>query len=41
MAIILSSKGIVPDEHWMHDIDIKDNNGNSIKSNLLRNNYIY
>ena len=25
----------------MHDIDIIDKEGNSIESNLLRNNYIY
>ena len=39
--MFLSSKGIVPDEYWMYDIDIKDRWGYSIRSNLLRNNYIY
>ena len=41
VAIILSSKDIVPDEHWMHDVDIEDNNGNSIRSNILKYNCIY
>ena len=39
--MIYSSKGIIPDEYWMHDIDIKDKYSNSIKSNLLEYNYIY
>ena len=39
--MIYSSNGIIPDEYWMHDVDMKDNWGNSIRINLLRNNYIY
>ena len=38
---MLSSQGIVPDEYWMHDVNIKDYYGNSIKSNLYKYNYIY
>ena len=41
VGIILSSQGIIPDDYWMHDIDMKDYNGNSIRSNLLKYNYIY
>ena len=40
-AIKLSSEGVVPDGYWIYDIDIKDNNGNSIRDNLFRYNYIY
>ena len=32
--MLLSSKGIIPPDYWMHDINIKDNDGNNIKSNL-------
>ena len=39
--MIYSYKGIIPDAYWMHDIDMKDKLRNSIRSNLLRNNYIY
>ena len=38
--MIYSSKGIIPNEYWMHDIDIFDKKGNSIESNLYKNNYI-
>lgn len=38
VAIIQSFRGVIPDEYWMHDIDIKDKQGNSIKSRLLKYN---
>ena len=41
VAIILSSNGIIPPEEWIHDINIQDKYGNSIKSNLLENNCVY
>lgn len=41
VAIGLSANGIIPDKYWIHDINKKDNYGNSIKSNLLRFGYIY
>ena len=39
--MILASKGLIPSKEWMHDITMKNKYGNSIESNLLRNNYIY
>ena len=41
VGILYSSRGIIPDNYWMHDIDIQDYYGISIRSNLLINNYIY
>ena len=41
VSIILSSNGILPSCYWMHDINIKDKYGNSIKSNLEKYNYVY
>ena len=39
--MMLSSHGIIPPDEWMHDINMKDKYGNSIKSILEDNNYIY
>ena len=41
VAILLSWKGIIPPKEWMHDIDMNNYYGDSIKYNLLNNNYIY
>ena len=38
---MLSSHGIIPPDEWIHDINMKNIFGNSIKSNLENNNYIY
>ena len=32
---------MIPNNYWIHDINMKDNDGNSIKSNLYDYNYIY
>ena len=39
--MILAFKGIIPPEYWMHDIDMYDRRGDSIKSNLLKYGYAY
>ena len=41
VAICLAGKGVIPPEEWMHDINIANSYNDSIKSNLLNNNYIY
>ena len=39
--MFLASKGIIPPKEWMHDINMKNKNGDSIKSILEDNGYLY
>ena len=39
--MILASKGVIPPECWMNDIDDEDIYENSIKKYLFRRNYVY
>ena len=39
--MLLAKDGIIPLKEWMHDINLENNYGNSIKSNLKNNNYVY
>ena len=39
--MLYSLKGIIPNDYWIHDVNMKDKNGNNIIKNLLVNNYIY
>lgn len=39
--MILASKGVIPPECWMNNIDDEDIYGNSIKKYLFRRNYVY
>ena len=41
VGILLSEKGIIPPDCWMHDIDIKNDDGDNIRNNLLNNGYFY
>ena len=38
---MLSNIGIIPPDEWIHDINMKDDDDNSIRSNLEKYNYIY
>ena len=39
--MMLSRKCIIPPDEWMHDIDMKDSYGKSIRSNFEKYNYVY
>lgn len=41
VAICLAGKGVIPPDYWMHDVNDENIYGDSIKSNLLKNNYVY
>ena len=36
-----ASRGIIPDDYWMHDVDLKNNYNESIRIYLRRHNYLY
>ena len=36
VAILLSSKGIIPPRQWMHDVNLRNHIGETIKSYLYQ-----